>query len=182
MDEKETCPRDGFGKILQGQVSEDDQRTISYGPYVHYDGLFYWNIFLELKKILKQTENQENESPVLEPISEETIRRDFGRSTGLTDRTNQLANRPANQNAHKSKPRQTNFSYGFKFLGGIKCIFFKILTQRRPNSIESVASPTNEPITWPKLDPQLCSAIIQPFFKLLKNRKIKELLTYDRCW
>ena len=33
MDEKETCPRDGFGKILQGQVSEDDQRTISYGPY-----------------------------------------------------------------------------------------------------------------------------------------------------
>jgi len=141
-------------------------------------------IFLELKKILKPTENEENESPVLEPISEETIRRDFGRSTGLTDRTNQLANRPANQKAHKSKPvRQTNFSNGFKFLGGIKCIFFfKNLTQRRPNSIESVASPTNEPITWPKLDPKLCSAIIQPFFKLLKNRKIKELLTYDRCW
>ena len=76
-------------------------------------------IFLELKKILKPTENEENESPVLEPISEETIRRDFGRSTGLADRTNQLANRPTNQKAHKSKPvRQTNFSNGLKFLRG----------------------------------------------------------------
>ena len=27
IDEKETCPRDGFGKILQEQVNEDDQRT-----------------------------------------------------------------------------------------------------------------------------------------------------------
>ena len=41
MDEKETCPRDGFGKILQGQVSEDDQRTISYGPYAHQNTTFY---------------------------------------------------------------------------------------------------------------------------------------------
>ena len=70
--------------------------------------------FLELKKILKPKENEENERPVLEPISEETIRRDFGRSTGLADRTNQRANRPANQKAEKSKPvRQTSFNYGF---------------------------------------------------------------------
>ena len=106
MDEKETCPRDGSRKILQEQVNEEIN-----GLRADQDG-----IFLELKKILKQTENQENERPVLKPIPEETIQRDFGRSTGLKDRTNQLANRPANQKAHKSKPvGPANFSYGSKF-------------------------------------------------------------------
>lgn len=80
-----------------------------------HNGLYHFELsFLELKKALKQAENEENERPVLEPISEETIRRNVGRSTGLTDRTNQLTTRPANQRAGKSKPvRQTNFSYGF---------------------------------------------------------------------
>ena len=117
MDEKETCPRDGFGKIRQEQVNEDDRWT-AHGPVrttTDHNGLCHFELsFLELKKALKQAENEENERPVLEPISEETIRRNFGRSTGLTDRTNQLTTRPANQRAQKSKPvRQTYFSYGF---------------------------------------------------------------------
>ena len=114
MDEKETCPRDGFGKILQEQVNEDDRWT-AHGPVrTTADCTILSYRFLELKKALKQAENEENERPVLEPISEETIRRNFGRSTGLTDRTNQLTTRPANQRAQKSKPvRQTYFSYGF---------------------------------------------------------------------
>ena len=114
MDEKETCLRDGFGKIRQEQVNEDDRWPV-HGPVrTTTDCTILSYRFLELKKALKQAENEENERPVLEPISEETIRRNFGRSTGLTDRTNQLVTRPANQRAQKSKPvRQTNFSYGF---------------------------------------------------------------------
>ena len=112
MDVKETCPRDGFGKILQEQVNGDDQHT-DYGPGTRRTVHRLYH-FLELKRYLKQKENEENERPVLEPISEETIRRDFGRSTGLADRTNQRANRPANQKAEKSKPvRQASFNYGF---------------------------------------------------------------------
>ena len=140
---------------------------------------------------MKPTDNQENECPNLETISEDDIVGNFGQSTGLTDRT--------------------NFSYGFNWLlprvsnvqsnlrvkrpltifpeiraGQVSrelgCNLSNKLNQRRPKSIDSMASPTNEPIKWPQLDPQLCSAIMQPFFRVLKNNKIKELLTYDRCW
>ena len=82
-----------------------------HGPRRTLQRLYH---FLELKKILKQKENKENERPVLEPISEEEFEDIFGRSTGLADRNNQRANRPSNQKAEKSKPvGQTSFNYGF---------------------------------------------------------------------
>ena len=37
---------------------------------------------------MKPTDNQENECPNLETISEDDIVGNFGQSTGLTDRTN----------------------------------------------------------------------------------------------
>ena len=67
--------------------------------------------FLELKKILKKTENKENDRPVLEAIPEEKLTRAFGRKTGLTDTTNRPADRPVYKSSRGQKPvNQTRFS------------------------------------------------------------------------
>ena len=52
----------------------------------------------------------------------------------------------------------------------------------RPNSIESAEETIHQEVRWPTLDPNLCNTIIESFFNLLGNHKIKELLIYDRCW
>ena len=141
-----------------------------------------------MKKQFNQEEEKENDRPILGTISGLTIRREFDRTSGLTDRNNIMAHKPYNMEAHNSKLNtETNFSEWFKFLKGFNLIlyqvcFFRNLTQKRPKSIEAVPDQINELTTWPELDQKLCSAIIQPFFKLLYHDKVRELLMYDRCW